>query len=305
MQTKAMGPGAGWRWLAAAVNLGRNNPKALFGAAALMMGVALLPSLLQVAAIEIAGPENVQLSMAVALIATLALMLVFPLLLAGFLRVVHAVESGQPTRATALFDAFRAGHGRGRVIGIGMLLLAVYLLLVALVLGLAGREVAAWYVEVWSMAQAATPGAAPTLPQMPDGIGRVMALMVLVAMVVGGMYSIGFGQVALNGRGVGAAFGDAVAGTLKNVLPLLVLALLGLVGMVVAAVVIALVVLFLVMLGGLVSPALGAILAIPVYAAFLVMLYVVMFGVMYFIWRDVCGGAVATTPVADHAGFEA
>ena len=66
-----------------------------------------------------------------------------------------------------------------------------------------------------------------------------------------------------------------------------------------------LVVLFLVMLGGLVSPALGAILAIPVYAAFLVMLYVVMFGVMYFIWRDVCGGAVATPPVADHAGFEA
>ena len=269
MQTKSMGPAAGWRWLAAAVNLGRNNPKALFGAAALMMGVALLPSLLQVAAIEIAGPENVQLSMAVALIATLALMLVFPLLLAGFLRVVHAVESGQPTRATALFDAFRAGHGRGRVIGIGLLLLAVYLLLVALVLGLAGREVAAWYVEVWSMAQAATPGA------------------------------------ALNGRGVGAAFGDAVAGTLKNVLPLAVLALLGLVGMVVAAVVIALVVLLLVMLGGLVSPALGAILAIPVYAAFLVMLYVVMFGVMYFIWRDVCGGAVATTPVADHAGFEA
>lgn len=305
MQTKAMGPGAGWRWLASAVNLGRNNPRALFGAAALMMGVALLPSLLQVLAIEFAGAGNARLPMLVALGATLVLVVLYPLLLAGFMRVVHAVETGRPTRATALFDAFRAGHGRGRVIGIGLLLLAVYIGLVALVLGVAGREVAAWYVDVWAMAQSPTPGAAPTLPGMPDGIGRVMALMLLVAMVTGGLYSIGFGQVALNGRGVGEAFRDAVAGTLKNVLPLLVLALVGLAGMIVAALVIALVVVFLVMLGGLVSPVLGAVLAIPVYAAFLVMLYVVMFGVMYFIWRDVCGAEAAGTPAAPHAGFEA
>jgi uncharacterized membrane protein YqhA len=30
---------------------------------------------------------------------------------------------------------------------------------------------------------------------------------------------------------------------------------------------------------------------VPVYIALILALYVVMFGVMYFMWRDICGGS--------------
>ena len=305
MQTKVKGPGAGWHWLVSAVNLGRHNPRALFGAAAMLMGLALLPSVLQVLVAEVFGPGNPTVAMVASAIVMVVFVVVFPLLMAGFLQIIHAAETGQPTRALALFDVFRDRGARARVIGIGMLLLLVSLVLLALVLGLAGRGVVAWYAEVFVLAQASTPGSTPAFPAMPEGIGRVMALMTLVAMFTGGIYSIGFGQVALNGRGVGEAFLDALVGTLKNVLPLLVLTLLGLIGMVLAALAIGIAVAFLVVLGGLVSPTLGIILAVPVYVAFLMAIYVVMFGVMYFIWRDVCGMPAASGPDLPVAGIEA
>ncbi|MCW5603909.1 MAG: hypothetical protein KIT18_05115 [Burkholderiales bacterium] len=75
--------------------------------------------------------------------------------------------------------------------------------------------------------------------------------------------------------------------------PLLVLLLAGFALTLVAIVVMALLVGLLVVLGSLVSPALGALLAAPVYLAFLLILYVVMFGVMYHLWRDVCGEPAA------------
>ena len=47
MTTRAVSPGSGWRWFRQAINLGRNNPKAVFGAVALMALIALIPSVIQ------------------------------------------------------------------------------------------------------------------------------------------------------------------------------------------------------------------------------------------------------------------
>src|SRR5690606_38493094 len=129
MQTRSMGPGAGWRWLARAVDLGRHDPKALCGGAALLMLVALLPSVVQQLVLLAVGPDNVQVVLAVSVVTTLAMILVFPLLIAGYLRVIDAAENRRPTRATAIFDTFRAGSGRGRIIGTGLLLMLVYVAL--------------------------------------------------------------------------------------------------------------------------------------------------------------------------------
>lgn len=298
MQTRAKGPAAGWHWLANAINLGRHNPRALFGAAALLMLVALVPSVIQVVAAQLLGPERIEANLWIIGATTLAMMVVFPLLIGGFLRVIDAAENGRPTRATALFDPFRAGQGGGRLIGIGLLLLLVYLALLGLVLGVFGREVVAWYIDVFADMQAAPAGTPPDMPPLPEGVGTVAGLSLLVMMLASGLYAIGFGQVALGGRSVGGAIADAFAGTFKNVLPLLVLTVCALVAMLVAALAIMLVVALLVLVGGLVHPMVGAALAVPVYVAFLVMMYVVMFGVLYFIWRDVCGPTAAAAPGA-------
>src|SRR3546814_2811548 len=115
-----------------------------------------------------------------------------------------------------------------------------------------------------------------------------MALCTLAGLFFGGFYTIGFGQVALRGRSVGSALADGVAGTLKNVL-IGLLAVVAFVGFFAFALVAMLVILLLAAIGGLVHPVLAALLAAPVYFGALLVLYVVMFGVMYFMWRDVCG----------------
>ena len=102
--------------------------------------------------------------------------------------------------------------------------------------------------------------------------------------------------MALGGRGVGAAFADGLAGTLKNVLPIVVLAVLAVVAMFGLVLVVGIIAAILMLVGGLVHKALGVVLLAPIYIGMLLVIYVVMFGVMYFMWRDICSDSA---PVAD------
>lgn len=294
MTTRAMGPGAGWRWLKQAINLGRHNPKAIFGAVALLALVALVPSLVQLALQHGAGMAAESVLMVVGAM-TVAMIVVYPLLVGGLLRVIHASETGQPTRATALFDTFRAGNGAGRLIGFGVLLTLIYIAVFVAVIMSVGQDFMSWYMQVITASmQTGAPAQMPALPQLPEGLGTVMALGTLVGLFFGGVYAIGFGQVALGGRGVGAALADGVAGTLKNLLPIVVVAAIAIVLLFALILVIALVGGLLALVGGLVHEALAVLLVVPVYLGMLLVMYVVMFGVMYFMWRDVCGDAPAT-----------
>lgn len=291
MTTRAMSPGAGWSWLKQAINLGRHNPKAIFGAVALLAVVALVPSLVQVALQYGAGVGAETVLMVVGVM-TLAMIVVYPLLIGGLLRVIHASETGQPTRATAMFDTFRAGNGAGRLVGFGVLLTAIYIAVFMAVILSFGQDFLSWYMQAIT-ASMETDGASqmPAVPALPAGFGTVMALGILVGLFFGGVYAIGFGQVALGGRGIGAALRDGVAGTLKNVLPIVVLAVIAIVLFIAFILVVALLAGLLALIGGLVHESLAMLLLVPVYIGMLLVMYVVMFGVMYFMWRDVCGDA--------------
>lgn len=301
MTTRAVSPGSGWRWFKQAINLGRNNPKAVFGAVALLAVIALIPSVVQLV-LQYGlglGPEAV---MAVIALTTLASIVIYPLLIGGLLRVIHAAENGRPTHATAIFDTFHADSGRGRLIGFGLLMTAIYLGVFLLVISLLGKDFMSWYWQLITAAQAQQAGGAPMSPELlalPEGFGRVMAIGSLFALFMGGVYAIGFGQVALGGRGVGAALGDGFGGTLKNVLPILLLAVLAVVAMFALVLVVGIVAGILALLGSVVHTALGMLLATPVYIGMLLVVYVVMFGVMYFMWRDICGDAPAVDATRD------
>jgi hypothetical protein len=295
MTTRAVSPGSGWRWLRQAINLGRNNPKAVFGAVALLAVIALIPSVIQLV-LQYGlglGPEAV---MAVIGLTTVASIVIYPLLIGGLLRVIHAAENGQPTRATAIFDTFHADGDRGRLIGFGLLMTAIYLGVFLLVISLLGKDFMGWYWQLITAAQAQQAGGAPMSPELlalPEGFGQVMAIGSLFALFMGGVYAIGFGQVALGGRRIGEALGDGFAGTLKNVLPIVLLAVLSVIGMFALVLVVTIVGGILAVVGGLVHKVLGMLLIMPVYIGMLLVIYVVMFGVMYFMWRDICGDAPA------------
>ena len=301
MTTRAISPGGGWRWFRQAIDLGRSNPKAIFGAVALLALIALIPSMIQML-LQFGlglGPEVV---MVVIGLTTLASIVVYPLLIGGLLRVIDAAENGRATHATAIFDTFHAGGDRGRLVGFGLLMTAIYLGVFLLVVSLFGKDFMDWYGKLITAAQAQQAGGAPMPPELlalPEGFGQVMALGSLFALFMGGVYAIGFGQVALGGRSLGAALGDGVGGTLKNVLPMLVLVVLAVAAMFALALVVSLVGGILMLVGSLVHPSLGLLLVMPVYIGMLLVVYVVMFGVMYHMWRDICGEQAVKAPPRD------
>ncbi|MDI1252332.1 hypothetical protein [Thermomonas sp.] len=302
MTTRAVGPGRGWGWLQQAINLGRNNPKAIFGATALMAVVALIPSVLQIV-LQYVFKESPSAIVAVMAITTVVSMVVTALLIGGLLRVIHAAENGQPTHATAIFDTFRESQVRGRLIGFGVLMMVIYLGVFVAVISLFGKDFMRWYWELITSAQAmqAAGGTAPppNLAEMPEGLGRIMSVGSLFAMFMGGVYAVGFGQVALGGRRVGEAFVDGLRGAIKNVLPIIVLAVLSVLGMLVLTLGVVLVAGIITLIAGMISKVLALVLLVPIYFGMILLIYVVMFGVMYFMWRDICTDAPPPLARAD------
>lgn len=300
MTTRAVGIGSGIGWLKQAVNLGRNNPKAIFGAVALMAVVALIPSVLQLV-LQYAFKANPEAIMVVVAVITLASVVIYPPMIGGVLRVVDAAEKGESTQATAVFEAFRADNGRNRMIGFGLLMFAVYMIVFVLVISLFGQDFMHWYFDVITKAQEAqASGQPPQLGALPPDFGTLMGIGSLFALFMGGVYTLGFGQVALGGRGVVEALKDGVAGTLKNVLPIVVLTALAVVGMFALAIGFGLVAGVLMLVASAVSKALGMMLLVPLYLGLILVVYVVMFGVMYAMWRDVCGDGAVAPRVDDH-----
>lgn len=302
MTTRAMGPGAGLRWLKQAVNLGSHNPKAVFGAAALFLMAALIPTILQLILQSGLGMTSEGLVNALGVFSLFYLLLVTPPLVMGFIRVIDATETGTATRASAIFDTFWRGDS---LRGIGL-----FLLIIILVLAVFGILVVAYGIdffrqigEVLVALEAAEPGVIPVLPPLPDGFGTFLALVVVLGTFINGVYAIGFGQVALAGRSIIGALGDGIVGALKNALPLLVLLLISLVVGIVLLLLLALLITLLAFIGGLVHPALATALQVPISLGAMLVLYVIGYGVMYFMWRDVCGEA--PPPVANDNQVEA
>jgi hypothetical protein len=286
-----MGPIAGFRWLMNAINLGRNNPKAVFGAAALSLLAMLLPSIVTLPLQIGATPGGGRFFASVAVSVLLGL-LVIPLY-GGMLSVIDAAEHGRPTKATDVFAPYRHGGGALRIIGFAVCMLLVALAGFAIVVGIAGMDIIHWYMQV--LAAQGSRAAPEVIRHLPAGFGTAMALLALFWLLLIGVHAVGYGQVALGGRTPLGALKDGFIGSIKNLLPVLALV----VGMIVAMIAIALALLLVVGIAALVAKLVGLwllfVVAVPVYIALVLTLYVVMFGVMYFMWRDICGGSDTST----------
>lgn len=288
MTTRMNGPGAGWSWLLRGINLGRSNPKAIFGAVALVMLVVLLPSGIQLLLQYVVKPRP-QAMLAVMGAAMIVIMVLSPLLFGGVLRVIDAAEHRRPTAAMAVFSAFRNGPDAWRLIGFGLLVSLIYIGVFVAVLAILGDGFLGWYWHVLTAAQSAplSPGSIPAMPA-PEHFALSFAIAVLAGMFLGGVYAIGFGQIALGERGIGGALADGVSGTVKNLLPILVLVVSSLLGLIVLTLLVVLVGALIGIAAHLLHPALVLVLLLPVYFAMMLVIYVVMFGTMYAMWRDVC-----------------
>lgn len=306
MTTRAVGAMASIDWLKQAVNLGRSNPRAIFGGAALLL-LTMLAGAIAMSLLMVLGATALQAdptgSVAVSLVVGFAIVAMMAAMMVGYLRLVHAVEAGRPARATDVFAGFADIAASGRAIGFMLLLtIAQYVLIIGLV-SIFAHDFGAWYIDNLKTSMSGQP--APPMETFPEGFWVAFVLMMAVGVVSYAVQAIGLGQIA-NGRGgIAAAFADGVSGAAKNLLPLLVLFL----AMVLAAIALAIALGVLVMLVGLLGKLVGnwllLLVGIPLYLIFLVSMTVVMFGLMYYVWRDICGSDRPVAPAnAGEHGIE-
>jgi hypothetical protein len=299
MTTRSKGLGAAFGWLSRGISVGFDEPKILFGAAALVVVAAMLPTLItlpiQFYLLHAGMPPQSGVFRWIPILSMLLGLLAVPLY-AGYLQVVNEVEHGALPRVSDIIKPYREGKAP-RLIGYGLLMLVIYFAMLAIVLVAAGGGTAHWYM------QAVTAQADHQQPPigLPDGFWITLLLFMVVAIFMMGFYSISLGQLTLRNRSVFGAIGDGLIGALKNVLPLLMLA----VGLVVIWIGVALcfgiLAFVLAMIGKLVGPWLIFVLIVPLYIALLLVAFTAMFGVMYHLWHDVCGEDIVpgiTEPVA-------
>lgn len=298
MTTRALGPGAGWGWLKRAINLGSQKPLAIFGGAALVLVIVIVVAIalgmlmgLTATALQTGGAASMSLSMLI----TLPILLVMAGLLVGYLRIIDAVENGRPASAANVFAGFADWPRALRVFGFMLVMAIAQNIVLWGLVSLLAPEVGSWYLQTLQ-----NPVANPTqMPALPQGFGTAFAMFWIVSLFGYAVQAIGLGQIALAQRGIGGALGDGLAGAAKNLLPLLVLMLIA----IAAAILAGLAVLLLVFVVGLLAKAIGVwiglVIGIPLYFALVIAIIVISFGVMYFMWRGICGDAVSpATPIA-------
>lgn len=290
MTTRLNGPGAGLDWLTNGFMVAFRHPKPLFGAAALLLVAAILPSLvtlpMQFHAMRSGIPQSPAMLGGIMAFSVLYHLLLVPLY-AGYLRMVDALERGMPASAFGIFDPYRQGDA-WRLIGLALANVGLQIVLLGAIIAAAGGGIISWYVQLLS-AQAAH----QQLPALPPGFGTAVALFIVLCLFMMGFYAISLGQVALRQRGVFGALGDGIVGALKNLLPLVVYALSFLLAGIVLLLGFVLVGMVLALMGKLVGAWLFLALMIPLYVALFLLLLATMFGVMYYLWRDVCGDGEA------------
>lgn len=279
-------------WLNQGIRLSFRHPKPLFGGAALLLLACLLPSLItmpmQYGLMQPGTTPDLDVYGWIVAISMLAGLLLVPLY-AGYLQMFDAAERGLPARARDIFGPYRNREAL-RVIGLGLAFMVIYLGTIGIAVAITGSDIATWYMQLLNAQAHHQP---PTMA-FPSHFGAVFALIMVLALFMMGVYSISLGQVALHRRSILGAIGDGIMGALKNLLPMLVFALSLLVAGIVLVLAFLLVGVVLAVIGALISKTLVVFFVIPAYIAAMLLMFTVMFGTMYALWRDVCGDDKAT-----------
>ncbi|MEO6064315.1 MAG: hypothetical protein ABIP49_00850 [Lysobacterales bacterium] len=278
--------GNGVSWLTRGFGTLGKYPVTIGGAVFLLVLAILVPLCIQFAAQFLLTGTT---ALAVQLLATLAMVLITSLLMIGLLRLIDSLERTGTGSATSIFSTFSDSDLMARAVVFALIVLAVSIVFVVAVLLTLGPDMLGWYKTLITQPMTAGAAAPPITgsPWLSVVVGFVGALALF------GVNTFGYAQVALTKAGGVEAFTDGLSATTRNVLPILVNMVVGIVTMLVLVIPMVLVLVVLGFIGGLLHPLAGAVLAVPLYAAFMAGLYALIFATMYHAWRDVFGDPLA------------
>lgn len=287
MTAQKVSMGSPFEWLMRALDVGRRNPVALFLGFFLMIVVGLVPSVLQFAGDWLLG-GNDSAALAIYLVSLVVSFLLMPPMVGAAFVLLDRCERGQQASPFGIFDGFRDVHFALRMILVAILFVALYLLVVAaLVALLPGKEA---LKEIFLRALATPPGSpfdTSGLPPVPAGLIWWLLGAMFMFVLLGNAYMLAFAQAALGGRHVVDAVFGGFAAVFRNLLPFLgfatVTAIVGFVVLFMAAVVIG--VIFMLLMA--VHDGFANTVALLMYLALMLAIYVVVFGFYYHAWREI------------------
>lgn len=304
MEIRKLPIGQGLVWFKQSLDLGARNPKAVFGAALLLIavlyGLALLLGLSASLVAKSAPGQVPDVSRVLLLFVPmfLLLMLLFPVLIGGLMHVIREAEAGRPVSALDLFAPFRQGRApRLALLGIVQIVLAVIGGMI--MVSIAGAD---YWRDYMAAVRGAMGGSVPAVPQ-PEHPGLLMLVQLVFNYFSYAIMLLAVPLMLFSGSALAGAIKDSLRAAVRNAGANVFAGVLFVLGVIVAAVVVALFAMLAGVIGNLVHAAVGNALIAVVFIGFGAVLLVVLTGGAYLAWRDTFGDA-AVTP-APASGIEA
>jgi len=292
MSPHTVGMSAPFRWLRKSLDVGRRNPKALFGAIAFVILMVVAITMVQMF-LQVAAQPSMTGLMVVMAVMTLVNWVALPPLLGGLFRVIDATDRGLPVSASDVFNAYGKGQGGKRLILTSLVYSLVYLALAALLLL---TPIGQFFREYFTIALATPPGGEPDMAAL-QGLfestspATFLWLPVLAIVLATWVHAqmLAMATAALREVGVATAVVAGALAALRNFLPLLgfvlVLGIVGLFGGMLLALLLGLIMTLLAM----VSPVLVVLVLVPLMVLVMVGIYALMFAFYYHGWREIFG----------------
>lgn len=310
MDIRALPVGQGLAWFKQAIDLGGRNPRAVFGAAMLLILALYTAAMLMALVLAVmvgggdaasGGSPDMRLVMAVAIPLTLLVMFLVPILLGGLMHVVREAEAGRPVRARDVFAPLRTAQGRSLAL-LGLVQIAMTVVGGVLMVAIAGSDY--WRDYLQAMQQAMT-GSQPVMPQPANG-GLLFVVQLVFNYFSYALMLFSIPLMLFSGNSLGEALRNSLRASVRNVGANLLAGMLFIGALLVSALVVALVAALLAMLGGAIHAAVGGALSMLAMLGFAALVLVLVVGAAYLAWRDTFGDAASLPPAPPVLhGFEA
>jgi len=313
MDIRKLPAGQALAWFKQAIDLGGGNPRGIFGAAMLVIatvyavGLALLLPMMGLTA----GLQSEEVDLAAVMtrvmpmvaLMVVAISLLVPFLVGGFMHVLRENEAGRRPGALQVFRAFRAPQ-RGSLLLVGLVVLAVQVLGNLLVMFAGGSEYMAQYAQ---MMQDVLSGADPATIAQPRTPFLLFLLQLAVNYIAYAILLLGVPSLLFRGVRLREALTGSLRAAGRNLPAYLLAAVLFIVGLIVAALLFALVAALAAAIGSAIHGSVGAALMVVLALLFACAVVVVSLGAAYLAWRDTFDATPRTpaAPAGPVAGFEA
>lgn len=286
IDVRKLPPDRGLAWFLRAVNIGRKNPKAVFGASMLLIATLYALSFLLLLPVAWTGLDSSggvpKLDIRLAIPFFVVLVCVFPVLMGGLMHVIREVEADRPVRARDLFAPARSANLKSLLL-LGFVQLILNLGAAALVIALAGSG---YWGEYLAAMQGAMSGNVPVMPQPAHPFLMFLA-NVLFNYISGVILLFAIPLILFSSASLSESVRFSLRTSWANLAPNLIAAALFMLAVLASALVLGVIGVLIGSIATLIHPLLGALSLLAIYLVFGTAVLAVMAACAHAAWSEI------------------